>query len=127
MEAKGSVCLFHLFSPFDFCFWLCIIERIPAVIWKKRKFSSVSRSSTQHFTEAFRRRRLTLSSFRLQAPLPNNRAWRSVHLPGLLRKGSCFCILARSHEYIGFSEHNIITYSTILISRSVFPICLYKQ
>ena len=96
---------------------------------KKRKFSSVSRSSTQYFTEACRRRRLTLSSFRLKALyLTNTRAWRSGPLPDSLRRGLVFCILARSPEYIGFSEHTIITYSTILISTSpVFPTCLYKQ
>ena len=102
---KGSVVYFTCSA---FAFWtrllFCIIERISAVIWKKKNtpLSSLAQPSIPHSTSHKRHSDgVCRISFSVASSLQEQRAWRVV---SLLRAGSLFfCILARSYEYIGFS------------------------
>jgi hypothetical protein len=97
---KGSVVYFTC-SAFAFWTWLsfCIIERISAVIWKKKNplLLSLAEPSIPHSTSHKRHSDgVCRISFSVAMFPKNNRE----HGGGLF---AAFCILARSYEYIGFS------------------------
>jgi hypothetical protein len=115
---KGSVVYFTCSA---FAFWtrlsFCIIERISAVIWKKKESSSfVSRSaihSTQHFTqEAFRWR---LSNFFFGCKFPT----RTESMAGGLFVASRIFVFLytraflRVHRILSEQKTYLITYQQI--------------